>query len=522
MIPFAILMAAWGLAAAQTPQSPRPGADAPSEAGRTAPIYQYQITVVSRTIPAVNYARHRGSSRIDFRGTGLLPGASGDARVDSRTGATRIRAEFDGLEPATRFGPEYLTYVLWAITPQGRAENLGELVPEDDGEFGFETTTPLQSFGMIVTAEPYFAVTQPSDVVVMENAVREDTSGTVEAVTASYHLLQRGVYVADRARFEPVRIDRGGPLQLAQAENAVQIARLAGAGRYAAGTLARAERDLAQAQRYMGMSSRNDRAVQSVARAATQTAEDARAIAVRRIEAERLAAERSAAEQARRDAARRADEADAARADSARAEQALAAAERARGEAERLARQAQADRADAEAEAAHARADAEAARAEREQMRRRLVRQLGAILDTRETAHGIIVSIGDVLFDFDRATLRPAARERLAKAAGVLLAYPGLNLRLEGHTDSVGTEPYNLKLSQDRAAAVRDYLAQQGVSPESVTAAGYGQTRPIASNDTAQGRQQNRRVELVVTGDIIGIPEAAEPLPGPPEPAPPL
>lgn len=513
MIATALLSMASAMAAAQAPQ-PAPRA-APAPAEQTAPIYQYQISVVSRTIPAVNYARHGGSTRIDFRGTGLLPRANGEARVDSRTGATTIDAKLRGLEPANRFGPEYLTYVLWAVTPQGRPENLGEAIPDRNGRFRLRTTTPLQAFGMIVTAEPYFAVTQPSDVVVMENAVREDTSGTVEAVTANYQLLRRGVYVSDRARFEPVRIDPGGPLQLAQAENAVRIAQQAGAGRFAAETLAGAERDLAEARRSWEMSDRNERAVQSTARAATQTAEDARAIAVRRIEEERLAAQRAAAEQARRQAALRSKEAEAARAERASAEQA-------RREAETLAQRAQADRAAAEAEAARARADAEAARAEREQMRRRLVQQLGTILETRETARGVIVSIGDVLFDFDRATLRPAARERLAKAAGVLLAYPGLNLRLEGHTDSVGSEAYNMKLSQERAASVRDYLVQQGVAPETVTAAGFGQAQPIATNETAQGRQQNRRVELVVTGVIIGVPEAGESVPGPPQPAPPL
>jgi outer membrane protein OmpA-like peptidoglycan-associated protein len=518
MISTGILFLASGLLAAQAPQGTL---TAPGAADQTAPFVQ--VTVVSRTIPAVNYAHHGGATRVDFRGTELLRDARGEARVNSRPGATTLDVRLQSMTPAHQFGAEYLTYVLWAITPEGRTENLGELIL-DRGRSRLETTTPLQAFGLVVTAEPYFAVTQPSNVVVLENVVRAETSG---ALTASYRLLQRGVYVVDRARFEPVPIDPDGPLQLAQAENAVQIARLAGADRYAAGTLARAIGDLENARRYWEMGRHNVRAVRSLAMTATQTAEDARAVAFRQIQAQRQEAERAAAEQARQDATRSAAEAERAQADRVAAEQARAEAERARTqaeqarrEAESMAERAQADRAAAEADAARARADAQEALGEREEMRRRLVQQLGTILETRETARGVVATIGDVLFDFDRATLRPAAREQLAKVTGVLLAYPGLRLRVEGHTDSVGSEPYNMKLSQARAEAVRNYLVEQGVRPENVMALGYGQAHPVAGNQTAEGRQQNRRVEVVVTGDVIGIPDNPGSWPAPPQPAP--
>ncbi len=490
------LIAAWELPAAE-PQS------------STVPIYQAQINLVSRTIPAVNYTRQGGSTRVDFRGTGLLPGAEGEARVDSRQGATRIDARFEGLRPATAFGPEYLTYVLWAITPEGRPENLGEVVAEDDGDGKLQATTSLQAFGLLVTAEPYFAVTRPSDVVVMENVVREDTSGQVRSVTARYELLPRDVYIADRSRFEPVNIGQGGPLQLSQAENAVRIARQAGADRLAGDTWMAALRDLQNARRYWEMGSHNERAVVSLARAATQTAEDARMVAMRRVEADRQAAQRAAAEQARQEAERQAAEAE-------RAETERAAAERARREAEASAQRAEADRDAAQAEAARARAEASRAQAERDEMRRRLVERLNSILETRETARGVIVSIGDVLFDFDRATLKQTARESLAKVAGVLLAYPGLTLRVEGHTDNVGTADYNLKLSQERADAVRNYLIRQGIPTERITAVGFGPDQPVASNETPEGRRQNRRVELVVTGESIGFPDTPAGQPTPP------
>lgn len=503
MISTVLLIAAFGLPAVQ--------AD-PGTAGPAAPIYQAQINVVARTIPAVNYSLVRGTTRVDFRGTHLLPAAGGQARVDSRDGITRIDARFERLVPANRFGPEYLTYVLWAITPEGRPSNLGE-VAADGGRARIQTTTPLQAFGLLLTAEPYFAVGRPSDAVALENVARPDTSGVVRTVTARYELLPRGVYVANRTRFEPVEFETRRPLALAQAENAVLIAQQAGADRYAGETIATALRELETARRYWAMGPHNERAVQTTARAATQTAEDARLLAVRRMAAEQEAAQRAALEEARQEAARLAAETE-------RAEARRAAAEEAQREAQAMARLAEADREAAQAEALSARAAAEQARAEREELRRRLVQQLGTILETRETARGVIVSIGDVLFDFDRATLRPTARESLARAAGVLLAYPDLTLRLEGHTDTVGTAAYNLALSQARADAVRNYLLQQGIPAERITSVGLGQDYPVASNQTPEGRRQNRRVELVVTGEAIGLPDEPAGWPGPPEPQP--
>jgi outer membrane protein OmpA-like peptidoglycan-associated protein len=492
---------------------------APHVTAQSVPLYR--VTVVARTTPAINYRHRGGSTTIDFRGTTLLPKAKGEAKVESKQGYTEIEVEFDDLVPATKFGPEYLTYVMWAITPEGRSTNLGEVLLNEDRS-KLNVTTELQTFGLVVTAEPYFAVSQPSDVVVMENVVRADTRGVVEQIDAKYELLSRGTYVmtAEGRRASERRGDRKAPLDLREARNAVRLAETAGANRYARETLDKASRLLTQAEQARDHGD-NRRAVAMPAREATQTAEDARLIAIQRQDEERVARAHDAASAREAEAvanaqseARRREraEADLAAADQRRAE-AEAAADRARSEADRAridAEQAQQRLADqrvaAEATAADARQAAERAEAEKAELRDRLQHQLNIILDTRESARGLIVNVSDVLFDTGEHTLRPGAREKLARVAGILLAYPGLTLEVDGHTDSVGDDAYNLALSERRAETVRGYLVQQGIPASTIVARGFGEAQPVASNDLAAGRQQNRRVELVVSGESIGRP----------------
>lgn len=512
-----------GMAAAQVPNPPQRPLG-PSETGQPGPVIR--VTVVSRTIKAVNYNRRTGGTKIDFRGTELMPSARGEARVESQMGSTKIETKLERMTPASQFGPEYMTYVLWAITPEGRANNLGEVVLQGD-HAKLLSTTVLQSFGLMVTAEPYFAVTQPSDVVAAENFLREDTTGTIQPVEAKYQLLQRGQYVLNRAQYQPVTVDPKGPLQLAEAENAVELARQAGADHYAGETLGKAQTSLQNARGFL--KSKDRKRSETNAREAVQMAEDARIITFRRMREEALANERAAAaareaeaqeqarlsaETARQEQKRRAR----AEADRRAAEQAAAVAQQASLLAAQEKAAADAARADAIAQQQAARQEADRARqatqqaealraqaeAEKAQLRERLRQQFSMILETRESARGLIVNINDVLFDFNKYTLKPGAREKLAKVAGILLAYPGLKVQLEGHTDSVGGEEYNKKLSEERAGAVRDYLTSQGVPPNALSAVGLGEASPVASNDTASGRQQNRRVEMVVSGDPIG------------------
>jgi outer membrane protein OmpA-like peptidoglycan-associated protein len=512
-----------------------------NQSGDIVPVYR--VTVVERTMKAVNYRHRGGATKVDFRGTALLPKARGEAKVESKQGYIEIEVEFDDLRAATQYGPEYLTYVLWAVTPEGRAANLGEILLNGT-KSKLNVTTELQVFGLVVTAEPYFSVTMPSDLVVMENVMRRDTVGKIEEMDAKYELLKRGQYER-LANPLALKIDAKVPLELYEARNAVQIARATGAGRYAAETFSKAENALAQAEAYQTRRS-GVKAVTMSAREAVQTAEDSRAIAVRRQDDERLASERRAGLD--REAKAKAEtEAEARLRAQAEADRRLEADRRARAEAERAAAQSEtanikreaedarvaarneADRLKREADAraaeaersARAAAQAEAdrsalalqeaerlrhkAESEKAELRARLLSQFNLILETRDSARGLIVNMSDVLFDTAKYTLRPGARERLAKVAGIILGHPGLRLEVEGHTDSVGADAYNQRLSEQRAGSVRDYLIQQGI-PESnsLAAKGFGETRPVASNDNAAGRQQNRRVELVVSGDVIG------------------
>jgi len=535
-----LILLAFGPLFAQIP-NPTQNQQTPVATGQPMPIFR--VTVVSRTIKAVNYHHRTGTTHIDFRGTALMPAAHGEANVASQMGSTKIETALQHMTAANQFGPEYMTYVLWGITPEGRANNLGEIVLEGD-HAKLLSTTDLQTFGLMVTAEPYFAVTQPSDVVVAENFMRNDTSGTIEQVDAKFELLQRGQYVVDHADYKPVKINPKGPLQLSEAENAVEIARLAGAEKYAADSFQKATIDLQNAEGFLNGKSHDRKESETNAREAAQMAEDARIITFRKIHDEQLATER--AEAAAREAAaqqqtqaaeqqtqleqqRRAQ----AEADRQSAEQAKSAADQARMQADQarvLAEQATAqatnERAAADAAKAAALAQQQAAQAdadrareaahlsdqqrqqaetEKTQLRERLRSQLNLILETRETQRGLIVNINDVLFDTAQYTLKPGAREKLAKVSGIILAYPGLQIQLEGHTDSVGSDEYNLKLSQQRGDSVRTYLVSQGVPADAVTATGLGKADPVATNDNAAGRQQNRRVDMVVSGAPIGV-----------------
>jgi outer membrane protein OmpA-like peptidoglycan-associated protein len=474
----------------------------------TGPVFH--VTVVGRTTPAINYRPRSGDTKIDFIGTPLLPQARGDATIKGEKGYIRVDANFEKLEPATKFGPEYLTYVVWAITPEGRATNLGELqISGDDGEL--DVTTELQAFGLIVTAEPYFAVSQPSDVVVMENIFRKEgifkdqTIGAVEVVDAKYELLTRGSYLMNQnpAQFKAEGIEPGVPLDIAEARNAVNLARLAGADRYSADTFNKAAGLLAEAEQALA-ARRNRNAIMQPARQAAQTAEDSRLIALQRQQEEYAAQQKAEALRRENEALERAGAEEARRRQAELDAQASAAA---RADADRA--KAEADAARAAAEAARrasedqARQAADVAEREKQALRDRLREQLNIILETRETARGLIVNLSDVLFDFNQATLKPGAREKLAKIAGILLTYPGLEIALEGHTDAIGSDAYNQRLSERRAESVRTYLLDNGIEPDLVRAMGFGESKPVASNESSAGRQQNRRVELVVSGEAI-------------------
>ena len=529
ILPFSLLILMCGVLWAQEPesapvtmQSPavEQSPDVPVTPMAETPIFRVQV--VSRSTQAVNYRHHSGKTYVDFHGTSLDPEGKGRARVESRTGRIEIGVDFEHLPKASTYGPEYLTYVLWAITPEGRAANLGEVVPKD-GKSEITVSTTLQAFGMIVTAEPYFAVTRPSDRVVLENVIRKDTKGWEEPIDTKFDVLERGEYTLDvkPEQLPSMTADAKTPVNLLEARNAVAIAKAAQAERYAPDVLRKAEDFLARGEDYL-VRKQGEKAIGTVTRGAVQAAEDARLISIRRKREEDEAAKRHALEQQTADAQARATSEAEQRAQADRdrqsadeqrrlaeqarldAEQARQQAEAAKADAEAARQQALAQQQSAEAEAERARQAASQAEQDKEQTRQRLLAQLNQVLQTRESARGLIVSMPDVLFDFNKYTLKAGARERLAKVAGILQAYPGLRVQIEGHTDNVGSEEYNQKLSEERANSVREFLVSQGVPSGSVTERGLGENDPVATNATAAGRQLNRRVDMVVNGEAIG------------------
>jgi outer membrane protein OmpA-like peptidoglycan-associated protein len=515
----------------------------PADAGNPTPTYR--VNVVSRTTRAVSYRHRSGATKINFQGTDLMPGAAGEAKVESKRGALEVEVEFSGLDRPTSFGNEYLTYVLWAISPEGRPVNIGEVLVGDNHRSKLDVTTDLQAFALIVTAEPYYAVRRPSNVVVLENAVRADTAGASEAVDAKFELIDRGGYIPTGYKFDPVILNAKLPLEFFEARNALRIAQSAGAERYAATSYQKAVTQMNEADARATGKHQNKKSLISVSREVVQTSEDAREIAVKHIDEERAESERAAgagreahararaneeslrrenAEAVSADAVRQRDDADRKNLDAqAAAQQAIGAqadAERDRNSAQRQQRDAQADsdrnranaassdaqlqlavgaQADAERDrnnaqqyqraaeadsdrnrAAAASSDAQLQQSvrDREELRARLLQQFNLILETRDTARGLVVNMSDVLFDSGKYTLRPLAREKLAKISGIVLAYPSLKLAVEGNTDSVGTETFNQQLSEQRAEGVRSYLTHQGIPESSTTAKGFDRSHP--------------------------------------------
>ena len=481
----------------------------------------YAEAEISRSVEAVDYQHRGGASQVDLVGTALLPSADGKAKVRSKRGTMEVEATFGDLQSPTTFGAEYLTYVMWAISPDGHAVNLGEVLVGGNDRSKLTATTNLQAFALIVTAEPYFAVRQPSNVVVLENVIRADTKGTPEAVNAKYELMERGGYIPTGYKFDPVVLDANLPLEFLEARNAVRIAQSEGAEQYAGDSYQHAVQLMNSADGYAIDHHSDRKQLIAKSRETVQTAEDAREIAVKRIDEIRRASELKASADAQAQSQAQADEANRqklqAQADATRAQADTAYAEAVTTKAQidltnnQAASTAAINTAQANAEqyrliAQRAQANEQQADTDKMAMREQLEARLNEILETRDSARGLIVSMSDVLFDTGQYSLKPGAREKLAKVAGILIAYPSLNIAVGGYTDNVGGDEMNQKLSENRAGAVRDYLVQQGVVANSVSATGFGNTLPVASNDNSAGRQENRRVELVVSGEAIGSP----------------
>jgi outer membrane protein OmpA-like peptidoglycan-associated protein len=440
---------------------------------------------VTKSVTAIGYEVGAGGTKVDLNGTELMPQATGWAKVEikSKAGRTSIEVQVKGLKSPSTLGSEFLTYVLWVVTPEGRTGNTGEVLTNKNGEGKLSATTPAQTFSLLVTAEPYFAVRLPSEMVVLQSERRKDTKGKIFPVN-EYRLLKRSQY-EKMGNPLALTLDPNVPLEMYEARNAVEIAKSRGADKYASEIYSKAEGSLQMAENSLA-SKADKNATISTARQTVQFSEDARILTVQRQEEERIAKERDEA------AAKAKSEAEA-----------KAAAEAA--EAQR--------KADAEAAEAKRKADAEiaakeqavqAAQREKQQLRARLLEQFNRVLPTSDTPRGLVVNMGDVLFDTGKSDLRSEAREALAKLSGIVLNYPSLKLNIEGHTDSTGSADLNQTLSEKRANAVRDYLIGQGLDARSLSAQGFGLNNPVADNSTTEGRQKNRRVEIIVSGEVIG------------------
>jgi outer membrane protein OmpA-like peptidoglycan-associated protein len=494
----------------------------------TTQIPVFRVNVFARTTQAVNYRNRGGSTTVNMKGTDRMPAITGRAKVEGKAGRLEIDVDLAHMDVPTKLGGQYLTYVLWAITPEGRAVNLGEVLPGGNGKDKITVTTDLQAFGMIVTAEPYFSVIHPSTEVVAENIVLQETKGFEQPISAKFDVMEGKEYTIDVTpdQLPSSKASPAVPLDLLEARNAVAIAKAAGADKYAGDSIMKADDMLKRAEDYY-QRKQGRTPIGTAARGATQMAEDARVLTLKRQQQEREEAARKAAADAK---AKAEADAEAARQREAQAQAQSEEDARRRKEAEQaraLAEQQQATAlaqqqlAEAQAAASKAKADeAERQRQEairqKEEMRARLLNQLNQVLQTRDTPRGLIVSMPDVLFDFNQYTLKPEARERLARISGIVLAYPDLKLDVEGHTDSIGTDDYNQTLSQKRADSVRGYLISSGVTPDHVSAVGLGKSDPVADNATAAGRKLNRRVDMIVSGDVIGTQTQAQPTTPPP------
>jgi outer membrane protein OmpA-like peptidoglycan-associated protein len=455
-------------------------------------------SVITKSTTAIGFPVGGGSTKVDLKGTERMPQADGEAKIEAKQGITNIEVTIKGLSLPSTLGAEYLTYVLWVVTPEGRTGNTGELLLSKNGDAKLTATTLAQTFSMIVTAEPYFAVHLPSETVVMETDTRKNQKGKLFPVT-EYKLLKRSEYERPGNPLALTPDLQRAPLEMYEARNAVDIAKSHGAAKYAPEILSKAQASLDMAESALAAKA-DKKQIISTAKQTVQFAEDARILASQRQEEERIAAERdAAAAKAKAVAEAKADE-------EAKRQAELTAAKQAQMQAEAdeaaLKAKMQADALKEKEQAAQA--DAARARQATADLRAQLLDQLNRILDTRDTPRGLVVSMGDVLFALGKYDLQPEAREKLAKLSGVVLAHPGLDLAVGGYTDNIGSEASNQKLSEKRAESVRTYLVAQGLADSSVTSQGFGMSTPVADNATAAGRQKNRRVEIVLSGEVIG------------------
>lgn len=454
---------------------------------------------------------------VKFKGTRRLPTATGKASVDRKRGMTEIKIELNNMKPAALFGGDYATYCLWAVTPEGHVDNVGEFILRGN-DSKLDVSTPHQTFAMFVTAEPHYLTRVPSRFVVLETFEPKNnlTGQLLNTSTIKYRGFE-GVYNSSqetlvsepRAKGE-VRAD------VRQAMVSVKLAERAGAKEFAASELAKAHAALEKTfqasesnvdpRQLMVLGHETVRLAVEAQKLAEERSFQAALDRERQTRAQEISSLRISIEKAESDAERSKLQAQQRAMELEMERNARQNAQARADEAARLAAEESRRRQEAEQKANVAEQDAERSRRERDEARAKLQSALSAVVETRETARGLIVSLPDILFDVDKATLKVQAREILSKVCGIMQVagnvVGGYNLSIEGHTDSTGSDEYNQKLSERRAQSVREYLVTCGLQTVTLTSKGFGETQPLDSNDTADGRQRNRRVEIVIENQV--------------------
>ena len=450
----------------------------------------------------------RNEIEIDFVFDQRAPEATMIAEVEYGEGQAEMNIRYKEMKPAILFGGDVTCYVLWAVTRDGTVENMGELWVRDDSE-KVEYSTGLKSFAMMVTAEAHPLVSEPSELVMFHSLADTAKHATSTQFTFSGFAPAPAIEYPSVAR---VIWDRTEPLDLRQAQKAYELAVNAGAETYAPTQLFRARTTLDQAS---GFSAGNkEKATVDYSRRSLSLSAEALQVTARRKEAEAVEAKIARRTAEMEALTTRAGEAEASAAaavdDLVEANQAIEEVQRSRTEAEAAVLAAQGELTRIETERATLVASVSALEEqsvalerEKAELSARLQGALSQVADTKDSARGMIVSLPDILFDLNEATLKNEAKIVIAKLAGIFLILPELNLRVEGHTDSTGSAGHNQGLSERRASSVRDFLAQQEIGGQRMVAVGYGLTRPVADNSTRAGRASNRRVEIVIGEGVI-------------------
>ena len=537
-----------------------------SAAGVAALLAASTLRAAEAQLSAVQFP-DRGSVSLKLIPTQRVSSAEGEADVKSRDGQARVEVDYKRLPPAILFGGNVTSYVCWAVPRDGRAENLGELIVRDTSGSA-EYRTGLKEFAILVTAEPYPLVLGPSDLIIFTSAApparkassipfalatlrpgaahtNEQIGGMTFASDQPVELVQAQavLHQAEQIGAETYNPDalRDSKIALAQATNLFHANKTRDGVDYARRSLALSSTAIRDTERKLADKAAADAAAARAAQlqSAQQQAAAAQAQALDAREQALLAREQLAksqqqladaqqqaaslqqrAAQAQQDAAAAQQRADAAGLSAEAAESARREADDARARAEALATQAQDARMDAERASAAlqtqkteleskvTQTEAENARLrkERDDLTGQLNTALSSVASITQTARGVVVNLPDILFDTNKATLKPNAQIAMGKLAGIVSVFPNINLRVEGHTDSTGTDAINDRLSRERAQSVVSFLQAQGVAASRMASEGYGSRMPVADNSTVEGRAKNRRVEIILAEGVILAP----------------